>query len=69
MSFGRRLEKMLADKKLTQAFVAKKSGLDAGHISHYVCDRREPMVSNLAKLLEVVCDTPEETHWLILGDQ
>lgn len=57
MSFGRNLKQLRRHANLTQAELAKKSGLDNMTISHYENDRRVPGVNNLKKLAEALgCD-------------
>lgn len=46
-NFSNNLQKFRHDKKMTQKEMAKKTGLEQSHISHFECDRRSPNLKNL----------------------
>lgn len=52
--FGNVLLKILTEKKITQAELARETGLTQACISQYVNGEREPVVSNMLKLLQVL---------------
>jgi transcriptional regulator with XRE-family HTH domain len=50
LQFGRRLKALRAQRNLTQEALAARCGLDPTFISALEAGRREPRLSNLAKL-------------------
>ena len=64
-SFGDRLRKTMEAHNMTQTEFAEKSGCQLAEINHWVSGRRQPHVSNLARLIRVLPHA--RLDWLIAG--
>lgn len=58
--FKRNLKVIRMKNTLSQTELAKKTGLEPSHISHFECGRRVPNVVNLIKLSKALNCTMEE---------
>lgn len=58
--FKDNLKRIRMGRTLSQTELAKKTGLEPSHISHFECGRRNPSVQNLIKLSKTLNCTMEE---------
>lgn len=62
-TFGERLRRIREQKRLSQAELAEKTGLQPSAISHFESGRRRPSIDNLMRLADALFITTD----IILG--
>ena len=60
--FGANLRKVLKSIDMSQAELANKTGLTQAAISQILDGKREPQISSICKILEVI---PTNFEWLV----
>lgn len=53
-TFGERLNKVLYERKLSQADLDKRTGIGRANISRYVCNKQMPTVDSLITICETL---------------